>query len=153
MITAPALTLTLEGVPPEKLAFATAGGAWYKGAQISGFCLGFGRNPMYEAKSENVKSVLPSETVPLTKFVDAPCAVVSGEVVSRRLLIKYIANKLGGAHYDPKRLPDERVFSLLDSVRERIKILDKPVVYFELLSIGQALAMAPDIERFLSAAA
>jgi hypothetical protein len=70
--------------------------------------------------------------------------VVEGEVFRRREIIQYVANKLGGAHYDERRDERER---LLDYAQEAYKVADKKPIYFELLSTGQKLVRSPDIER------
>jgi hypothetical protein len=99
----------------------------------------------------NFEAGVPTEVIGLRRFVEAPCIVVGGELVVRRVLIKYVVNKLGGAHHDAKRGTDheETLFSLLDGTRGEVQLLSKPAIYFELLSIGQALAGAHDIDRLL----
>lgn len=79
---------------------------------------------------------------------------MAGQIVVRRILIKYVANKLGGAHHDSKRgtSHEEQLFGLLDTARAQVKLLDKPAVYFELLAIGQSLAGASDIQRLCQVA-
>jgi len=70
-------------------------------------------------------------------------------VVSRRELVQYVANKLGGTHIDTKRdfsKIKERKFALLDQVREMIRVADKNAIYYELLSIGQSLVQSDDIQ-------
>jgi hypothetical protein len=76
---------------------------------------------------------------------------MNGEIIVRRALIKYIANKLGGAHLDHKRGTnhEETLYRLLDDARSWI-LMDKPAVYFELLAVGQAVAKAGDIGHLLS---
>lgn len=37
----------------------------------------------------------------------------------------------------------------MDSFHNSVKILDKPAIFFELLSVGQAIASSDDIEKFL----
>lgn len=77
--------------------------------------------------------------------------VVQGIPVPRRVLVKFISNKLGGAHFDASRGAslEERQFALLDEVRERLRLMGKDAVYFELLSVGQTLAASMDVQRFL----
>lgn len=61
-----------------------------------------------------------------------------------------MANKLGGAHYDPSRKgkkgPD-LAYMKLDRITTgpHIVMLNKDSVYLELLATGQALALADDI--------
>ena len=148
IVTASTLEPILQQIPLQKLAFAAAGGARNKGAELRGALIANYAMSEAEVKTQ-YEAEVPSAKMKLRDFVAAPCVVVSGELVTRHLLIKYIANKLGGVHYDPARSADERLFRLLDSAREKIMLLEKPAVYFELLSIGQAVASSEDIEGFL----
>ena len=151
-ITASTLAPVLARVPRSEIRFAAAGGAKYQGAELRGALL---RNRALSAGDvkRSYEDGMPSNTQSLTAFTDAICVIVKGKPVSRRLLIKYVANKLGGAHVDTRRgpKPEDQIFALLDGARD-ITLLGKPAVYFELLSIGQALSAAEDVDRFLDAA-
>lgn len=91
---------------------------------------------------------IPIETLTLANFMPSPCIIAQGKEISRRILIQYVANKLGGAHWDPGRGKKKKdmLFALLDQVSQRISLADKNAVYFELLSVGQALVNSPDIQ-------
>ena len=45
----------------------------------------------------------PERELSLKKFLDSACIAARGTKISRRTLIKYVANKLGGVHFDPQR--------------------------------------------------
>lgn len=99
-----------------------------------------------------VRSEPDTETLGLKKFLDAPSLIVDGQPVSRRTVIKYVANALGGAHYDETRKPnkaEDQLFSRLDKIAAEYKIMDKNIIYFELLSYGQALCQSKDIRQFM----
>jgi hypothetical protein len=70
-----------------------------------------------------------------------------GKRFSRAQVVKYVANKLGGAHFDTRRghRKEDPDFILLDKVTPTVHLLDKPAIYFELLSIGQAVAGSHDL--------
>jgi hypothetical protein len=78
--------------------------------------------------------------------MEAPAVCVRGKLIARRAVVKYVANKLGGAHIDPRRTGP---YAVLESAVD-VTLLGKPAVYFELLSIGQALANSEDAERFVA---
>jgi hypothetical protein len=81
----------------------------------------------------------------LSQFLASPAIVVQGERLARRDVIKYVRNKLGGTHFDDKRENGEEAYAMLDSVTKgKFEVLEKRAVYFELLSIGQAVAASPD---------
>jgi hypothetical protein len=149
MVTCSTLKPILASVPIKRLSFAAAGGARYKGAELRGFMMTDLVMSAEQAKIQ-AENGLPEEVVGLKTFVESATIVVAGQIVVRRVLIKYVANKLGGAHHDSKRgtSHEEQLFGLLDTARSQIKLLDKPFVYFELLAIGQSVARASDIERF-----
>ena len=43
------------------------------------------------------------QVVKLTKFIDSTCIVINGYKINRKELITYVANKLGGTHFDQSR--------------------------------------------------
>ena len=148
-ITASSLKETLKIIPKEKIIFAAAGGAFYKDVAIRG-ALVIDKANLTESEISAIDSAgFPEETSVLHEFVEAPCIVAEGQVISRRTLINYVANALGGAHYDPKRDRKKtgKVFSLLDRAATKFEFEDKNLVYFELLAIGQSIAKSRDVEN------
>lgn len=122
----------------------------------------------YPQESEIYKSV------GLGKFLFDSSIILEGKIIPRRAVIEYVANKIGGAHIDIRRdesKKKERWFSLLDQLfdmegspdsvalsvieetgNERLVasslgfVASKKVLYYELLSIGQAISWSEDIE-------
>jgi hypothetical protein len=136
-------------VPPRQLVYASAGGGIYQGVQLGGALI---IGDMAKEEVDALRTVGRIELeLGLRKFMDNPCILAVGQAVSRRVLIKYVANKLGGVHFDPsrKQTREELLFSLLDWVAQSFEMIGKTGVYFELLSIGQAVARADAVERFL----
>lgn len=84
----------------------------------------------------------------LQEFCESTCLVVKGNRITRRIMIKYVANKCGGVHFDTKR--DDKnayLFKKLDKVNENY--LNRDFIYFELLSTAQVLLRSDDIKRFM----
>ena len=78
------------------------------------------------------------------------CAMWRGVEVSREDLIKYVANKLGGVHYDPSRGGRLRLkFIALDMVRKKSKLMHLDGVYFEFLATARHLVDSPSIANLL----
>ena len=145
------LSPILQSIPKGKIIFASAGGAKYKGRELRGmFMANYAMSP--EEIKQNYSQGLPEEILGLRAFVNAPAVVINGQEISRKTVIKFIANKLGGDHFDQKRSEntEEIQFSLLDQATSQIKLADKNAVYFELLSAGQALINADDIKKFIN---
>src|SRR5581483_5614044 len=138
VIEASTLQYLVDTAPLDKVAFAAAGGAKYKGAELRGAIMRNYAMTQEQIQKENAQGV-PSATFGLRAFIEAPSVIVKGKVIARRVVIKFISNKLGGAHHDAKRgkTDEELLFAKLDSMQQ-IRLLDKPAVYFELLSAGQA---------------
>jgi hypothetical protein len=95
-IVAPTLEEHLKLYPLNTVRFALAGGAHYGSMTVAVFFerdvastpeeikRSFGLGPVYETKFT------------LTEFVESSCVIVEGVVISRREIIRYVANKLGG---------------------------------------------------------
>lgn len=91
---------------------------------------------------------------PLRAFLESTCMVVEGHRVSRRELIKYVANRLGGAHFGlaGAKLATRPLFELLDKAADDGGlVLGYPLPHYLLLTVGYALARSADLEVFVAA--
>jgi len=86
------------------------------------------------------------DSLPLPQFMGSPCLVAKGQFVSRNQVVKYIANKLGGVHYDTSRLRKS------DEYIQQLQALDgymvvKPIsaVDLTLLAIIQAMISSESV--------
>jgi len=111
-ITASSLARTLSLIRKNSITFAAAGGARYQGIEV--------RTPVmvnYAADDSEIAKLaaagVPEETVGLRAFIEAPCIVVKGCIVSRRILIQYVANKLGGGSLGSWAPPHTKRVALL----------------------------------------
>ncbi len=75
----------------------------------------------------------------LENYLTTSCLVYNGETFNRIELIKFIANKLGGTHYELDKTKMARM-RYLDEAKDTYMVADKSSVYFEFLSIGQTLS-------------
>jgi len=154
-IAAPDLDYYIEDLDSSRITLAQAGGASYHGMKI--FALASGR---YALSPEHIKKRAQKDPHALEKefylsdYLESTCMVIKGIRISRKCLIKYVANKLGGTHIDFRRDPSSdahRQYIALDSVPNNLEVAEKKAMYYELLSIGQCIAKTADTERFISA--
>ncbi|MFZ3122766.1 MAG: hypothetical protein WA104_05315 [Thermodesulfovibrionales bacterium] len=138
--------------------FYQSGGAKYKGMEIQFLKqLKRAKSPEeikadYEREKSSIGQIYP---VKLSLFMKQISFMVNGVKINREEVIKYIANKRGGAHYDSSRKTDktgskgelEKKYSLLDKIHKGTFVADKNAVYYELLSIGQRLIESNDVQR------
>jgi hypothetical protein len=79
--------------------------------------------------------------------------VVEGVKVSRRNLLQFVSNRLGGVHYDESVRHDRsevaRQFAAMAKVLNQVKITEQRAVHFELLGICQALLASDEIAELL----
>jgi hypothetical protein len=87
----------------------------------------------------------------LSKFCSSPSVISGDSQVSRLEIIRYVANKLGGVHFDTKRgkwtNPLQSRYLFLDEMHLRVGRL--PAAYFEALSITQSIAQADDSKKLI----
>lgn len=140
------------------IVFYQSGGAKYKGMEIQFLKhLNRAKSPEeikadYEREKSSIGQNYP---VKLSLFMKQISFIINGVKINREEVIKYIANKRGGAHYDSSRKTDrtgskgelEKKYVLLDNIHESTSVADKNAVYYELLSIGQRLIASHDVQR------
>jgi hypothetical protein len=141
----------IEGLDPRLIVLASAGGATHRGMAVAGALLYEGAMSPEQIKRQAARGMQVRD-LPLSRYLDSPCLLTRGVRIPRRELIRYIANKKGGGHYDEKRdrKGDPRSFGALDSLIGAAQLAGKDAVYFELLSIGQALIKSPQIATMLA---
>ncbi len=119
--------------------FFASGGATYHGMTLSDVSE-FKRilTPFEIKKGLDSKSPLSSK-FKLSQFLNAICIIHESEIFTRIDLIKFVSNKLGGAHYelDEKKLARMRH---LVTAKNLYTIGGKNSIYFEFLSIGQLIS-------------
>lgn len=158
IIRTPSLDVKLRHLALSKVTFAQAGGGKHREIVVT-TVVEYGDYLSQEQALKEFGSSpddAPERDFLLQDFVKSTCIVVKGTSIDRHTIIKYVANKLGGVHLDPRRdlnKEEELKFTLLDEVRVERVTCDKPAIYFEYLAIGQALINSPDIDRFLAIAA
>ena len=144
-----------DRIPADKITLAVAGGAKYNGGIIQYFrFLNFACTPNELKKNyERGKFLMehPKE-YKLNKYLKTTALVVKGMKFTQYDVIDYVSNKLGGVHIDltRNREKDDKFKLLDDSIS--LQILNKDYVYYQLLSIGQALAQSEDAKRFVDKA-
>lgn len=126
----------------DKISFYQSGGAHSNGIEIEDLVI---YDDIIDVKEIKKNQTTEKEVLYIDKFTSAVCMIINGVNISRIDLIKYIANKSGGAHFDPK-LKDEvqEALSELD-----IEVTNRSAIYLEMLSIGQLLKNSRDTDRFL----
>lgn len=85
----------------------------------------------------------------LNDYLGAPGAVRIGTAFKRRDIIQYFANYAGGVHLDgakKKRRKKTEVYEHIAQLEKKIQADTMDGLYFELLSIGQALGKSADLK-------
>jgi hypothetical protein len=157
-ILAPAICQVTTEAELRECKFYQAGGALYKGMMVQSTSIVASAKSHAEIKAsyERTKDVIGKNyPLKLGAYLRQTSLVVDGVLISREEVIKYVANKLGGVHYDKSRADQspqkqvslEQKYALLDGVRNGIAVADKSAVYYELLSIGQRVVNSRDVQR------
>lgn len=140
------------------LVYYQAGGAKYKGIEVQSLVRLNRIKSQEDIKEEFEKQKKyygQNYSIKLTKFMKQASFVINGIKINREEVVKYIANKRGGVHFDSSRKTDksgsgkslENKFILLDGIHNGTIVANKNAVYYELLSIGQRLVGSLDIQR------
>jgi len=78
----------------------------------------------------------------LHEYLQSVCMIARGQLITRRTLIKYMANKLGGAHFDRRRTPSEHAMTSLDQL-ETLTIDGLHPAFLELMATIQSVIASP----------
>lgn len=153
-IMAPCVSKFENDLNDPSIAYYQAGGGNYKGTEIQSLKqLNRAKSPEeIKANYEREKTLIGQNyPLKLSLFMKQTSLIINGTKINREEVIKYIANKRGGAHFDSSRniakSELEKKYGLLDNIHRTTFVADKNAVYYELLSIGQRLITSPDVQR------
>jgi hypothetical protein len=91
---------------------------------------------------------IKDEVAPLKRYLNQPACVISGVLITRDELVQFVANKLGGAHFDDGRhKPNERAIQAMT----QYSIGNRPALIHEMLSCGQVLAASESAKELIAA--
>ena len=155
---APAICRLMTESELKEKKYYQAGGAKYKGMEVQAASMVARALSETEIKAsyERTKGAVgKSYPLKLGHYLKQTSVVVDGVLINREEVIKYVANKLGGAHYDSSRTQStqqnnislEQKYSLLDKVKGGMVMADKNAIYYELLSIGQRVVNSRDVRH------
>lgn len=88
-------------------------------------------------------------------YLSAPGAIRRGKTISRRAIIEFFANYAGGVHLDRVvgngRAEKKALYELAAELEERVTVDKVEGLYFELLSIGQAVGQSVGLQMLAKA--
>ena len=96
--------------------------------------------------------------VSLDQFLSQTSFIVHGVKISRRTAIKYVANKLGGAHYDEKKKNSfkpigyqkkKKRSSLYLTLYNPMQVMDRNPIYYEMIGIGQKVVHSKNTDKLI----
>lgn len=150
--------VSIEAPPPVEppasdVTYAQTGGGERAGMIVEGMTM-WNRVLTPEEIKARYEAGLKARSEPrrlhLSTWLDETCLHVAGVVASRRDVIKFVANKLGGVHLDARRDGSKfPAYGALDQARDSLRVADLDAVYHELASIGQQVAAAKDVVDLL----
>lgn len=158
MVMTPLISMNEDRLNDPSIVFYQSGGANYKGMEVQFVSYGnraLSPDEVKKVYEEQKELIGKNHPIKLTKFMKQVSFMINGTKINREEVVKYIANKRGGAHYDGSRNDQksgskgdlEKKFMLLDSIHDGTVMADKNAVYYELLSIGQRLIASNDVQR------
>lgn len=91
---------------------------------------------------------IETEEAPLKRYLNQPACVIAGTLITRDEIVQFVANKLGGSHYDEGRQkPQEQSVNAM----KQYMIGNRPALIHEMLSCGQVLASSASTKELLGA--
>jgi hypothetical protein len=146
--------LELERQVAEGVEFATAGEVSSHGVIVRSISVTRGAAARKRARN---KGRTPNRTerkvaLKLDEWLKKPTIIVSGLRVTNLELIKYVANKLGGKHFDRRRNPNKGLevkFEKLDEINATVRVAEKKPAYLQFAGLAQLLTNSSDVRKLM----
>lgn len=133
-----------ENIPVDQTLLFAAGGYPYDGRLTKAFYFYRGAGPtsphraQFERLLDESPETPPMVALKLAKFFASPCLGLHGEILSRERLVRYVANKCGGAHHHDNRDKFETIDEQLTDIGQAIQMRGDQLSAVFLETLGTA---------------
>ena len=143
----------LLGADANKVEYALAGGAHFRGMHMACMLLNKGTNPIGGNPPAPIRQDgYPFErTFTLSMYLSSNAGVVEGQKFNRREVIKYLANVKGGVHLSAQqRKAEENLIARLGKIEKKMMIHNTDGLLVEAVAIAQALGASQDAKTYIA---
>jgi len=143
----------MSRIPRDQIAMALATGVRHRGVEYAGICVAKGlHDPSPELSPALSAGGFPGEfEYRLSAYLASPSAVVGRQTISRREVIKYVANVKGGVHLGARaRRAELKLVARVAALERRFDVEGTDGLLLEILAIGQAIGRSADAGRLVS---
>lgn len=132
---------------------AMAWGAHFRGFYMASPCINEGSQALGSASSPIRPNGYPGERVfTLSEFVEGTSGIAGRLQVSRREIIKYVANVKGGVHLGQKtKSAEKELVKKIAKFERALNVHTADGILVEVVSIAQAIGMSDDAAKLCAA--
>lgn len=101
-------------------------------------------------ETEGPISHLVRTKFPVSAFLNSVAAIRIGEEIKRHDIIQYFSKEEGGVHLDRRsnrKKREGKIFNQIRDLQGKVQPYSMEGLYFEILSIGQAIGKSPDLNK------
>lgn len=141
------------GNDANKVVYALAGGADFRGMQMVCMLMNKGTTPIGSNPPAPIRQDgYPFErTFTLSEYLSSNAGVVEGQTFNRREVIKYFANVKGGVHLSAQqRKTEAKLIARLGKIEKKIIIHNTDGLLVETVAIAQALGASQDAKTYIA---
>jgi len=146
------LSLLIEGIPESQIIVSLAMGAHYRDAYWAGICLTSNNMRIKTHDSKFNSQSYPGErTYYLSEYLSSSSGIANSKHITRKDVIKYIANVLGGVHINPKQRKQEaKLVARVEKFHKKIQLQKSDGLLIELTAIAQAIGQSADCSKLIA---
>jgi hypothetical protein len=142
----------VDGIPESQIIVSLAMGAHYRDAYWAGICLTSNNMQIRTHETKFDGNVYPGEeNYYLSEFLASSSGIANSKHITRRDVIKYVANVLGGVHINQKqRKEEEKLISRVGKFHKKIQLQNSDALLIELTAIAQAVGQSKDSTELIN---
>jgi hypothetical protein len=142
----------VEGIPESQIIVSLAMGAHYRDTYWAGICLTSNNMRIKTHDSMfNSQSYPGEKTYYLSDYLSSSSGIANSKHITRKDVIKYIANVLGGVHINQKqRKEEQKLIARVEKFHKKIKLQQSDGLLIELTAIAQAIGHSTDCSKLIT---
>lgn len=141
----------VDEIPESQIIVSLAMGAHYRDAYWAGICLTSNNMKIKIHDSKfNSQSYPGEKTFYLSDYLSSSSGISNSKHITRKDVIKYIANVMGGVHINPKqRKEEQKLIARVEKFHKKIQLQQSDALLIELTAIAQAVGNSTDCSKLI----